>query len=192
MRAALLATAESRRFAACLALSLGVHAGGFLAAAQWQVPATTGAAGTLTVTLRNDGATTQLAAPAEAPNAGPVARADDPAPPASAVRNTGAGGRQPKETPPEPLAQITPQFPESAFIQGIVAGRVELEASVDEEGRVDSVRIVASSVSDVFNASALAAIRATRFKPATLAGIPVRSTIRPVIVYDLGEKTAER
>ena len=188
MRAVLLATAESRRFAACLALSLGVHAGGFLAAAQWRTQPVARAASPLIVTLNQDNAAAMpvvvaepLAVAAAAAAAEPV-RTDAPA----------AKGRQPAETPPEPLVHVTPEFPEGALAQGIVSGRVELEAWIDENGKVDSVRIVASSVSDVFNASARAAIRATQFKPATAGGIPVRSVIRPVIVYDLGEQTAGR
>jgi len=193
LRSALLAGAESRRLAACLALSLGAHAGGFLAAAHWQAPpATTGAV--LTVSLRNGGTSAQIAAPPAEPAPAETARPqeEDENLARQASRRSAAAGGKAAETPPEPLAQITPAFPEGAYILGIVSGRVELEASIDESGRVDSVRIVASSAGDVFNASALAAIRATRFKPATVAGVPVRSTIRPVIVYDLGDKTAER
>jgi len=190
MRAVRLATAESRRFAACLALSFGVHAGGFLAAAQWRTQPVARAASPLIVTLNQDDAAAMPVVVAE-PLAVAVAAAAAAAEPVR-TDSPAAKGRQPAETPPEPLVHVTPEFPEGALAQGIVSGRVELEAWIDENGRVDSVRIVASSVSDVFNASARAAIRATQFKPATAGGIPVRSVIRPVIVYDLGEQTAGR
>lgn len=98
--------------------------------------------------------------------------------PATAAAGGGmSGGAQ-------PLSPIVADYPDGALALGVSA-KVEVRALVDATGRVEEARIVAATLADVFDHSALAAVRATRFVPAMEAGKPVKSTYRAVIFYDL-------
>ena len=85
---------------------------------------------------------------------------------------------------PRPLTPIVAAYPEGALALGISA-KVEVRAIVDESGRVEQASVVSATLADVFDGSALSAVRATRFIPATAAGHPVKSAYRAVIFYDL-------
>jgi len=85
---------------------------------------------------------------------------------------------------PLPLTAIAATYPEGALAMGISA-KVEVHALVDEAGRVEQANVVSATLADVFDRSALAAVRDTRFVPATAAGRPVKSNYRAVIFYDL-------
>ncbi len=93
----------------------------------------------------------------------------------------GDGGR---DGGPRPLTPIVAAYPEGALALGISA-KVEVRAIVDESGRVEQASVVSATLADVFDGSALSAVRATRFVPATAAGRPVKSAYRAVIFYDL-------
>ena len=85
---------------------------------------------------------------------------------------------------PLPMTPIAAAYPEGALGLGISA-KVEVRAVVDETGRVEQANVVSATLADVFDRSALAAVRATRFVPATIAGRPAKSSYRAVIFYDL-------
>lgn len=93
----------------------------------------------------------------------------------------GEGGT---DSPPQPLIDIAPDYPEGAFALGL-SGKVEVEVWVDETGRVENARVVETTMADAFNSSALKAVHDMRFAPGMSGGVPVKSSIRAVIVYDL-------
>ncbi len=88
------------------------------------------------------------------------------------------------DSPPQPLVDIAPDYPEGAFALGL-SGKVEVEVWVDEKGRVENARVVETTMADAFNSSALKAVHDMRFTPGMSGGLPVKSSIRAVIVYDL-------
>jgi len=106
--------------------------------------------------------------------------AADPVP-APSTKNLGASS---SDGGPLPLTPIAAAYPEGALALGISA-KVEVRALVDEAGRVEQASVVSATLADVFDRSAIAAVRATRFVPATAAGRPVKSNYRAVIFYDL-------
>lgn len=65
-----------------------------------------------------------------------------------------------------------------------VEGVVVMEVSVDARGRVLEVEVV-EAPTDGLAAAAIAAVRASRFTPATYAGEPVGATIRYAVAFDL-------
>jgi len=87
------------------------------------------------------------------------------------------------QTPPAPLQEVAPVYPEAALLQGLT-GSVELELEIDAEGVVLAARVLAGSIDAVFDQAALDAAWATRFIPARRNGVPVASTLRPVMVFD--------
>lgn len=105
----------------------------------------------------------------------------EPRTPAGPATRPEAGG---SSGGPSPLTPIAATYPESALAMGIAA-KVEVRALVDEAGRVEQASVVAATLADVFDRSALEAVRATRFVPATAGGRPVKSTYRAVIFYDI-------
>lgn len=100
-----------------------------------------------------------------------------PAPPTPPI---GAGGL---DTAPLPLVDIEPDYPENAYALKL-SGQVEVEVWIDETGRVEDAHVVAATIDDIFNQSALKAVRETRFTPGMAGGLPVKSAIRAVIVFE--------
>jgi len=75
------------------------------------------------------------------------------------------------DTPPEPVFQATPEYPRLAR-EAELEGIVVVVVTIDETGRVIDAEVV-ESPSPVFNESAIAAARKSRFKPAKQRDIPV-------------------
>lgn len=71
-----------------------------------------------------------------------------------------------------PIAQVAPQYPRDALQQGI-EGWVLVEFTIGTEGQVKNPRIVRSEPPQIFDKSALDAVRRFRFRPRTVAGSPV-------------------
>ena len=69
------------------------------------------------------------------------------------------------------VSSVTPYFPETAINSGTVVVSVHL----DEAGQIAGVKIINGSPG--FNSAALDAVRKWRFKPATLDGVPVPTTV---------------
>lgn len=111
--------------------------------------------------------------------AAPISKPNQPPKTAAARRESGDIDR-----PPEPLLNIRPEYPEGAFAAGL-SGKVEVEVWVDERGSVENARVVSTTMTDVFNRSALKAVHEMRFTPGMRGGMPVKSSIRAVIMYDL-------
>jgi TonB family protein len=109
------------------------------------------------------------------PAPGPVA--------ASGASGTGAGtGKGVGEGKDEgveavPLDTPPPAYPDAAR-RSNVEGVVIAELRIDKQGRVESARAAQGSGSALLDDAALAAVRAWRYRPATLAGAPVPSVRR--------------
>ncbi len=174
------------RLAPALAASLAAHAAVVGAATLWLTapPSRASQPQRLTVALRAAPAPLAPAPPAAAPRiqeALPVPP-PQPAPPRNADTAATAADAV-TQTPPAPLQEVAPVYPEAALLQGLT-GSVELELEIDAEGVVLAARVLAGSIDAVFDQAALDAAWATRFIPARRNGVPVASTLRPVMVFD--------
>jgi protein TonB len=65
-----------------------------------------------------------------------------------------------------PLHIVQPVYPPRAMESGI-EGKVQLEFSVGDDGKVSNIRTVSSSPPNVFDAAAQAALSQWRFEPGT-------------------------
>jgi protein TonB len=83
-----------------------------------------------------------------------------------------SGGRL--DPGPRPLADIAPEYPESANLQ---EGKVVLRVLISESGVVDEVAVVRAEPKGLFEDAALEAFRAARFSPGMVSGTPVKSQI---------------
>lgn len=139
----------------------------------------------LEVSLTSLAAEQSLPAPAvPTPQVSPVAFAAAPAKPNPEKTFQTDQGEGKMDSPPQPLADIAPEYPESAFALGL-SGKVEVDVWVDETGRIENATVVATTMADAFNRSALKAVHDTRFTPGMSGGKPVKSSLRAVIVYEL-------
>ena len=77
---------------------------------------------------------------------------------------------------PRPLSRPSPAYTEEARAAGI-SGKVRVEITVDEHGRVVSVRVL-QGLGHGLDEAALAAARAMTFEPATRCGAPSSATFK--------------
>lgn len=84
---------------------------------------------------------------------------------------------------PRPISQIKPRYP-LELKKAKVTGSVVLLFVLNEEGRVEDLRIESSSRPE-FENPALTAVRKWRFKPGTREGKAVRSYVRQQILFNL-------
>ena len=85
--------------------------------------------------------------------------------------------------PPQPLSNPKASYPPLAARQR-VGGTVILEVLVNENGRVDDVKVLRGVKPDLgLDAAAVAAVRTWRFTPATLDGVRVKTRITQVIPF---------
>ena len=71
-----------------------------------------------------------------------------------------------------PIVQIEPQYPREALIK-CIAGIVNLEFTILEDGSVEDPRVISSDPPRLFDRSALRAILRWKFKPRIVDGRPV-------------------
>jgi len=84
---------------------------------------------------------------------------------------------------PRTLREIVPEYPPVADRQRL-SGKVRLQLKLEADGRVSDVEIVHADPPDVFNESAIRAIRDAHFAPAQRNGRPVRAQVLIEVVYD--------
>jgi periplasmic protein TonB len=82
------------------------------------------------------------------------------------------------------LVRIPPEYPAQARMRNI-SGFVDVEFTVDTEGRVRDVRIVGADPPGVFDRAAINSVRYWRFEPRRQDGRPVEVTARQRIEFDL-------
>ena len=76
---------------------------------------------------------------------------------------------------PRPVRTRAPEYP-SVARRAEMEGKVLLQVTIDERGRVVDARVL-SSDAPIFEAPALAAVLEWRFRPAEQSGHPVRARI---------------
>jgi protein TonB len=103
-----------------------------------------------------------------------------PPPPPPVRRGPVRIGGQIKE--PSLVHRVEPEYPALALARQM-EGVVILEAIVDEEGRVDSVRVLRSP--GVFDKAALDAVRQWRYSPVMLNGRPEKFILTVVVSFRL-------
>jgi protein TonB len=106
-----------------------------------------------------------------------------PAPVAAAPRTPVRIGGQ--ITAPALLYRVNPVYPEIA-VHAKVTGTVILEATVDTEGRVESVRVLRSI--SVLNNAAIEAVKQWRYSPLVLNGIPTPFVLTVTLSFSLQHK----
>ncbi len=82
------------------------------------------------------------------------------------------------------LRYVAPSYPDYALSRRI-SGRVTVQYVVDRNGIPRDLRVTASRPADVFNRSALDAIRSWRYKPVRFHGRPVEVPVRTLIRFEL-------
>ena len=103
-----------------------------------------------------------------------------PPPPPAAPRAPVRVGGQIKE--PTLIHRVDPEYPllaQASQIEGVVI----LEAIVDREGRIESLKVLRSA--PVFDKAALAAVRQWRYSPVILNGRPERFILTVVVSFNL-------
>jgi protein TonB len=83
---------------------------------------------------------------------------------------------------PALIHRVDPVYPFVATVRQL-QGRVILEAIVDEEGRVESLRVLRSA--GVFDEAALDAVRQWRYSPVLLNGRPEKFILTVVVSFEL-------
>ncbi len=99
-----------------------------------------------------------------------------PPPPVEAVRVGGAITR------PALLQRVAPEYPEVALLAQL-QGLVILEATVDTEGRVETVRVLRSV--GLLDEAAIQAVRQWRYSPLTLNGLPTPFILTVTVAFEL-------
>ena len=103
-----------------------------------------------------------------------------PPPQPEAPRGPVRVGGQIKE--PTLIHRVDPEYPllaQASQIEGVVI----LEAIVDQEGRIESLKVLRSA--PVFDRAALAAVRQWRYSPVILNGRPERFILTVVVSFNL-------
>ena len=86
--------------------------------------------------------------------------------------------------PLRPLVQVPPLYPMAARRKGI-EGWVNVRFIVDEQGRVDDIRIFESRPQKIFDSSVIRCVSAWRFTPGTVEGVPIKTRVETTIRFDL-------
>ena len=88
------------------------------------------------------------------------------------------------DEPLTPLVKIPPIYPGRARRRGI-EGFVEVEFVVNEQGTVENILIIKSDPPEVFDNTVKKTVSKWRFKPGSIAGIPVKTRVKVPFQFDL-------
>lgn len=86
--------------------------------------------------------------------------------------------------PLTPIVQVPPIYPMRAKHMGI-EGWVRVKFIVNEEGRVDDIKILDSRPEEIFNSAVLRCVSAWRFTPGTVYGVPVKTLVETTVRFEL-------
>jgi len=101
----------------------------------------------------------------------------DPFAPPEITEETGGGGSfYAFDSPPKPIKMVPPDYPELARQAG-AEGKVNVEVTIDETGRVIAARVVRSDTIPSLEKAALAAAKDWLFTPAKQRDMPVKAKI---------------
>ena len=84
---------------------------------------------------------------------------------------------------PRVVKDVKPEYTRNAMLDR-ANGRIELEGIVETDGTVSSVRLL-EGLHPELNSAAFAAFMSMRFKPATLAGVPIACEVRIEYTFNL-------
>jgi protein TonB len=87
---------------------------------------------------------------------------------------------------PALITRVEPIYPPIA-VQAFITGTAILEATVDEQGAVEDVRVLRSAGA-VLDKAALDAVRQWRYEPLLLNGIRTRFILTVVLSFNLQQK----
>ncbi len=85
-----------------------------------------------------------------------------------------------------PVSRVPPFYPLQARRAGI-EGEVKISFLVNEQGRVEDIRILNARPPDMFEKSVRRAVSGWRFQPGTIMGEPVRARVTTSVVFKLEE-----
>jgi protein TonB len=75
------------------------------------------------------------------------------------------------------IRRVNPDYPSAAKKDGI-AGSVELEVTVSAQGVVEDVSVLQATPQDLFEKSALAAVRKWKYDPRFVDGLPSQAHVK--------------
>jgi protein TonB len=113
----------------------------------------------------------------------PVAEPVAPPPPPPAPERAAPVRVGGKIQPPTVLTRVNPVYPIAAA-QANIGGIVILEATVDERGKVETVRVLRSA-NGLLDHAALEAVRQWEYSPVLLNGTPVRFVLTVTLSFNL-------
>ncbi|WP_262071793.1 MULTISPECIES: TonB family protein [unclassified Stenotrophomonas] len=95
-------------------------------------------------------------------------------------------GAAPAQVNAKPKEMAAPQYPRSAFEQG-VSGEVLLRVEVDAQGRTGDIRVLTSTPAGVFDAASIAAAKQWTFEPALRDGKAVATALKIPMSFKLDD-----
>ncbi|TGY37098.1 TonB family protein [Stenotrophomonas maltophilia] len=95
-------------------------------------------------------------------------------------------GAAPVQVNAKPKEMAAPQYPRSAFEQG-VSGEVLLRVEVDAQGRTGDIRVLTSTPAGVFDAASIAAAKQWTFEPALRDGKAVATALKIPMSFKLDD-----
>jgi TonB family protein len=95
----------------------------------------------------------------------------------SASSHRGSGEPPPVIQEAKLIRRVNPDYPSAAKKEGI-AGSVDLEVTVSTQGVVEDVSIVQATPPDMFDKSALAAVRKWKYDPRFVDGLPSQAHLK--------------
>lgn len=95
-------------------------------------------------------------------------------------------GAAPVQVNAKPKEMAAPQYPRSAFEQGL-SGEVLLRVEVDAQGRTGDIRVLTSTPAGVFDAASIAAAKQWTFEPALRDGKAVATALKIPMSFKLDD-----
>jgi TonB family protein len=86
---------------------------------------------------------------------------------------------------PQIKTRVMPAYPAAADLQDI-SGKVVINVFINETGKVDDVTVSRAEPAEIFNESAIAALRVAEFTPAIKNRKAVKSLLVLEITYEAG------
>lgn len=80
------------------------------------------------------------------------------------------------------VSQMPPHYPQRAR-RFAVQGWVNIQFVVNEEGRVEDVKVLDSEPEGTFERAVIRAVSHWRFKPGTIGGMPVKARVQQKIIF---------
>jgi len=130
-------------------------------------------------------------AAASAPSAPAAEPAEAPTPtthpsPASATRRASSGEPPPVVREAKLVRSVVPDYPSAAKRDGIL-GSVDLDVTVSSQGTVEDISVVSATPPDMFEKSAVAAVRKWKYDPRFVDGLPSKAHVKVHLEFGPGK-----